>query len=67
MEQQVFCLKVKTDFIYLLFSEEQEYLTAEINEYLTSMSARREDGQYQCLVCARTSRDLYNQRQVNIC
>lgn len=43
--------------------EEQDYLSAEIGEYLTSMSARREDGQYQCLVCARNSRDLYNQRQ----
>lgn len=42
---------------------EQDYLTSEIGEYLTSMSARREDGQYQCLVCARISRDLYNQRQ----
>lgn len=27
--------------------EEQDYLTAEIGEYLTSMSARRDDGHYQ--------------------
>jgi hypothetical protein len=35
---------------------EQEYLTSEICEYLMSMSARRDDGQYQCMVCARYQR-----------
>ena len=47
--------------------EEQEYLTAEIGQYLASMSARRDDGQYQCLVCARNSRDLYNQVCIIFC
>ena len=27
------------------------------------MTLKKEDGRYQCLICARESRDLYNQRQ----
>lgn len=38
-------------------------MAVEINEYLTSMSGRTEEGRYRCLICGLTCRDLYNQRE----
>ncbi len=48
---------------HLLIADEQEELAIEINEYLTSMSGRTEEGRYRCLICGLTCRDLYNQRE----
>jgi len=43
--------------------DEQDELACEINEYVTSMSGRTEEGRYRCLICGLTCRDLYNQRE----
>jgi len=43
--------------------DDQEELSIEIHEYLSSMSGRTEEGRYRCLICGQTCRDLYNQRE----
>ena len=43
--------------------DEQDELACEINEYVTSMSGRTDEGRYRCLICGLTCRDLYNQRE----
>lgn len=42
---------------------ERDLIASEITSFLVSMTLKKEDGRYQCLICARESRDLYNQRQ----
>jgi len=42
---------------------ERDLIATEITSFLVSMTLKKEDGRYQCLICARESRDLYNQRQ----
>ena len=42
---------------------ERDLIASEITSFLVSMTLKKDDGRYQCLICARESRDLYNQRQ----
>ena len=37
---------------------ERDLIASEITSFLVSMTLKKEDGRYQCLICARESRDL---------
>lgn len=43
--------------------DERDLLSDEIAAFQSSMTLKKVDGKYQCLICARESRDLYNQKQ----
>ena len=37
---------------------ERDLIASEITSFLVSMTLKKDDGRYQCLICARESRDL---------